>query len=153
MIATIALIELIGYVVLLLWGMRMVQRGVVRAFGSNLRRVLGRALRNRFASTMQPSRVFSRHNPFHLIEAEFFAPTIVELRRASLHGSPSARPALGFVTVTVSGSWTGYGQQWRHEVTTRPALLPSISRRVHQPSCLLAPCVQPQPAGCRAAPG
>jgi phosphate:Na+ symporter len=50
MIATIALIELIGYVVLLLWGMRMVQSGVVRAFGSNLRRVLGRTLRNRFAA-------------------------------------------------------------------------------------------------------
>jgi phosphate:Na+ symporter len=50
MIATIALIELIGYVVLLLWGTRMVQSGVVRAFGSNLRRVLGWTLRNRFAA-------------------------------------------------------------------------------------------------------
>jgi phosphate:Na+ symporter len=47
MIATIALVTLIGYVVLLLWGMRMVRSGVVRAFGSNLRRVLGRMLRNR----------------------------------------------------------------------------------------------------------
>jgi phosphate:Na+ symporter len=50
MIATIAIIELVGYVVLLLWGTRMVQSGVVRAFGSDLRRVLGRALRNRFAA-------------------------------------------------------------------------------------------------------
>ena len=50
MTATIALIELAGYVVLLLWGMRMVQSGVVRAFGSNLRRVIGRTLRNRFAA-------------------------------------------------------------------------------------------------------
>jgi phosphate:Na+ symporter len=50
MIATIALVELIGYVVLLLWGMRMIQSGVSRAFGSNLRRVLGRMLRNRFAA-------------------------------------------------------------------------------------------------------
>jgi phosphate:Na+ symporter len=50
MIATIALVTLIGYVVLLLWGMRMVRSGVVRAFGSNLRRVLGRMLRNRVAA-------------------------------------------------------------------------------------------------------
>jgi phosphate:Na+ symporter len=50
MIATIALIELTGYVILLLWGMRMVQSGVVRAFGSELRRVIGRTLRNRFAA-------------------------------------------------------------------------------------------------------
>jgi len=50
MIATIALVELVGYVVLLLWGMHMVQSGVVRAFGSNLRQVIGRTLRNRFAA-------------------------------------------------------------------------------------------------------
>jgi phosphate:Na+ symporter len=50
MIVTIALIKLVGYVVLLLWGMHMVQSGVVRAFGSGLRRVIGRTLRNRFAA-------------------------------------------------------------------------------------------------------
>jgi phosphate:Na+ symporter len=50
MIATIALIELVGYVILLLWGMHMVQSGVVRAFGSDLRRVIGRTLHNRFAA-------------------------------------------------------------------------------------------------------
>jgi phosphate:Na+ symporter len=50
MIATIALIEMVGYVILLLWGMHMVQSGVVRAFGANLRRVIGRTLRNRFTA-------------------------------------------------------------------------------------------------------
>jgi phosphate:Na+ symporter len=50
MIATIALVELVGYVVLLLWGMYMVQSGVVRAFGSNLRLAIGRTLHNRFAA-------------------------------------------------------------------------------------------------------
>lgn len=50
MIATAALVQLVGYVVLLLWGMHMVQTGVVRAFGSNLRRMIGRTLRNRFAA-------------------------------------------------------------------------------------------------------
>ena len=39
-----------GYVVLLLWGMHMVQSGVVRAFGSRLRQVIGRTLRNRFTA-------------------------------------------------------------------------------------------------------
>ncbi len=43
-------VELAGHVVLLLWGMRTVQRGVERAFGSDLRRVLGRALRNRLVA-------------------------------------------------------------------------------------------------------
>jgi phosphate:Na+ symporter len=50
MVATIALIELVGYVVLLLWGMHMVQSGVVRAFGSSLRIVIGQTLHNRFAA-------------------------------------------------------------------------------------------------------
>ena len=50
MSATVAVVELIGYVTLLLWGMHMVQSGVVRAFGSDLRRVIGRTLRNRFAA-------------------------------------------------------------------------------------------------------
>lgn len=50
MIATVALVKLLGYVVLLLWGTRMVQSGVVRAFGTSLRRAIGRMLRNRFAA-------------------------------------------------------------------------------------------------------
>jgi phosphate:Na+ symporter len=35
-------------VALLLWGLHMVQSGIMRAFGAELRRFLGRALRNRF---------------------------------------------------------------------------------------------------------
>jgi len=37
-----------GGVALLLWGLHMVHSGIVRAFGSDLRRLLGIALRNRF---------------------------------------------------------------------------------------------------------
>ena len=37
-----------GGVALLLWGLHMVHSGVVRAFGSGLRHMLGVALRNRF---------------------------------------------------------------------------------------------------------
>jgi phosphate:Na+ symporter len=46
------LIELMGNVVLLLWGARMVQTGIVRAFGSDLRRVLGKGLSNRFLALL-----------------------------------------------------------------------------------------------------
>ena len=41
-------LDLMGGVALLLWGLHMVHSGVVRAFGAELRRMLGVALRNRF---------------------------------------------------------------------------------------------------------
>ena len=45
--ATHALLELLGEVALLLWGVHMVRTGVLRAYGGELRRTLGAALRNR----------------------------------------------------------------------------------------------------------
>jgi phosphate:Na+ symporter len=45
---TMVLLDLMGGVALLLWGLHMVHSGIVRAFGSDLRRLLGTALRNRF---------------------------------------------------------------------------------------------------------
>jgi phosphate:Na+ symporter len=42
------LLDLVGGVSLLLWGLHMVHSGIVRAFGSDLRKFLGAALRNRF---------------------------------------------------------------------------------------------------------
>jgi phosphate:Na+ symporter len=42
------LLDLVGGVALLLWGLHMVHSGIVRAYGSELRRYLGSALRNRF---------------------------------------------------------------------------------------------------------
>lgn len=45
--ATLTLIDLAGSIALLLWGVHMVQSGVQRAFGPNLRRILGAALGNR----------------------------------------------------------------------------------------------------------
>jgi len=47
MSATLLIINLLGAVALLLWGIRMVRTGVERAFGSSLRAGLGRALANR----------------------------------------------------------------------------------------------------------
>ncbi|WP_047248478.1 Na/Pi cotransporter family protein [Chromobacterium subtsugae] len=45
--ASTVLLDLIGGVALLLWGLHMVHSGIVRAFGANMRHWLGRALRNR----------------------------------------------------------------------------------------------------------
>src|SRR4029078_9440354 len=44
---TIVLLDLMGGVALLLWGLHMVRSGIMRAFGSELRRVLSAALQNR----------------------------------------------------------------------------------------------------------
>jgi phosphate:Na+ symporter len=44
------LLDLMGGVALLLWGLHMVRSGIVRAFGSDLRRFLGMALRNRLVA-------------------------------------------------------------------------------------------------------
>lgn len=46
------LLDLVGDVALLLWGLHMVRSGIVRAFGSVLRRFLSVALRNRFLAFM-----------------------------------------------------------------------------------------------------
>ncbi len=47
---TIVLLDLAGGVALLLWGLHMVQSGILRAFGSDLRHLLSKALGNRFAA-------------------------------------------------------------------------------------------------------
>jgi phosphate:Na+ symporter len=48
----IVLLDLLGGVSLLLWGLHMVHSGFVRAFGSDLRRILGVALQNRFRALL-----------------------------------------------------------------------------------------------------
>jgi phosphate:Na+ symporter len=45
---TLTLVDLAGAIALLIWRVHMVQTGIMRAFGPQLRRVLGYALRNRF---------------------------------------------------------------------------------------------------------
>ena len=50
--ASIVLLDLMGGVALLLWGLHMVRSGIMRAFGSGLRRFLGTALQNRFLALL-----------------------------------------------------------------------------------------------------
>jgi len=47
---SLVLLDLMGGVALLLWGLHMVLSGVLRAFGPDLRRTLSKALGNRFAA-------------------------------------------------------------------------------------------------------
>src|SRR5215468_7342998 len=47
---TLVLLDLMGGVALLLWGLHMVRSGILRAFGPDLRLVLSKALRNRFSA-------------------------------------------------------------------------------------------------------
>jgi phosphate:Na+ symporter len=51
-VGAMILLDLVGGVSLLLWGLHMVHSGIVRAFGSDLRRFLGAALRNRFLALL-----------------------------------------------------------------------------------------------------
>lgn len=53
---TLVLLDLMGGVALLLWGLHMVQSGILRAFGPDLRRLLGKALGNRFSAFRYPLR-------------------------------------------------------------------------------------------------
>jgi phosphate:Na+ symporter len=48
--ANIVLLDLMGGVALLLWGLHMVQTGIMRAFGADLRHFLSRALGNRLSA-------------------------------------------------------------------------------------------------------
>ena len=56
MSTTHVLVSLAGAIALLLWGIHMVHSGVLRAFGADLRHLLGRALKTRLhvAATSPP---------------------------------------------------------------------------------------------------
>src|SRR5262244_2191772 len=45
---TLTLVDLGGAIALLIWGVHMVQTGIIRGFGPQLRRMLSHALGNRF---------------------------------------------------------------------------------------------------------
>jgi phosphate:Na+ symporter len=49
---TTFLLNLLGAAALLLWGLRMVRTGVLRAYGGELRQTLGHSMRNRFSALL-----------------------------------------------------------------------------------------------------
>jgi phosphate:Na+ symporter len=83
--ATRVLLELIGNVVLLLWGLHMVQTGLTRAFGADLRSMLTTGLRNRgaaFVSGLGVTTLLQSSTATGLMVAGFTATGIVPLMPA-----------------------------------------------------------------------
>jgi phosphate:Na+ symporter len=82
---TLTLIDLAGSIALLLWGVHMVQSGIQRAFGPNLRRFLGRTLRDRFSAFLAGlgvTAVLQSSTATGLMMASFAAGGLVDLMPA-----------------------------------------------------------------------
>jgi phosphate:Na+ symporter len=82
---TIVLLDLMGGVALLLWGLHMVQSGILRAFGPDLRRFLSRALENRFvafAAGLGLTAVLQSSTATGLMAASFVTDGVVALTPA-----------------------------------------------------------------------
>jgi phosphate:Na+ symporter len=80
--AVLILIDLAGAVALLLWGVHMVQSGIQRAFGPNLRRFLARALKGRgqaFLAGLAVTAVLQSSTATGLMTAGFAAAGLVDL--------------------------------------------------------------------------
>ncbi len=80
--ASLSLLNLAGAVALLLWGVHMVQSGVQRAFGADLRRILARAFRGRlsaFAAGLGVTAVLQSSTATGLMVASFAAGGFVAL--------------------------------------------------------------------------
>src|ERR1700746_615099 len=82
---SIVLLDLMGGVALLLWGLHMVHSGILRAFGPDLRRLLGKALSNRFsafAAGLGLTAVLQSSTATALITSSFAAEGLVSLAAA-----------------------------------------------------------------------
>jgi phosphate:Na+ symporter len=85
MSATLALIDLAGAIALLLWGVHVVQSGIQRVFGPNLRRFLARALGDRFRAFLAGlgvTAVLQSSTATGLMAASFAAGGLVDLMPA-----------------------------------------------------------------------
>jgi phosphate:Na+ symporter len=79
---SLVLLDLMGGVALLLWGLHMVLSGVLRAFGPDLRRVLGKALGNRssaFAAGLGLTALLQSSTATGLMTASLAADGVVSL--------------------------------------------------------------------------
>ncbi len=82
MTVTWTLLDLAGAVALLLWGVRMVQTGIQRAFGPDLHRLLGTTLHNRlaaFAAGIGVTAILQSSTATGLMLAGFAAAGVVDL--------------------------------------------------------------------------
>jgi phosphate:Na+ symporter len=80
--STLTLVDLAGAVALLIWGVHMVQTGVTRAFGPQLRRILSQALDNRlkaFAAGLGVTAVLQSSTATGLMVTSFAAGGLIDL--------------------------------------------------------------------------
>jgi phosphate:Na+ symporter len=81
-LGSVILLDLVGGVALLLWGLHIVRSGIVRAFGSDLRRFLGVPLRNRvlvFIAGLSVTALLQSSTATGLMTASFVAGGKVDL--------------------------------------------------------------------------
>src|SRR5690349_8557178 len=82
---TLTLLNLAGAIALLLWGVHMVQSGIQRAFGPNLRRLLARTLGDRFRAFLAGlgvTAILQSSTATGLMAASFAAGGLVDLMPA-----------------------------------------------------------------------
>jgi phosphate:Na+ symporter len=85
------LLDLMGGVALLLWGLYMVHSGILRAFGPDLRRLLSKALASRFSAFVAGiglTALLQSSTATALITSSFAAEGLVDLVPALRHGHP-----------------------------------------------------------------
>jgi phosphate:Na+ symporter len=78
----VTLVDLAGFIALLLWGTHMVQTGVQRTFGPKFRTILGNALRSRtmaFLAGMGVTAVLQSSTATGLMVSGFVADGLVDL--------------------------------------------------------------------------
>ncbi len=106
------LLDLVGGVALLLWGLHMVHSGIVRAFGAKIRRFLGSVLKNRFHALMAGIGVtaaLQSSTATALMLSSFSASGLVDLAPALGEGWAAGGGAAADAprTSAVSRTWSG----------------------------------------------
>jgi Na+/phosphate symporter len=91
MYTTLTLIALAGAVALLIWGVHMVRTGVTRAFGLQLRRMLGYALGNRFKAFLAG---LGGARSESVESGRLHLDIVRDLKRVNAHLSTAAYPVL-----------------------------------------------------------
>src|SRR5258705_3482606 len=85
---SVVLLDLMGGVALLLWGLHMVHSGILRAFGPDLRQLLAAALNNRFTAFAAGIRLAAP------VQSNTATPPLTRSLTAPGPGSPVPAPAL-----------------------------------------------------------
>ena len=139
---TLTLMDLAGAIALLIWGVHMVQTGITRAFGPQLRRILGYALGNRFKAFLAGlgvTAILQSSTATGLMTTAFAAGGLVDLV-----------PALAVML----GANVGHHADRPGAVVRRVAGLVSVhpSRRVHVQAQRGYPHARPRPGGDRSRP-